>query len=70
MSDSRTPEQEAPTPATRFVCGGTPTPEAQRELDDFAEWLRVEKYPRPEFRAWRRARFAAATPIPETPHVG
>lgn len=40
-------------PVSVTVCGGTPTPEAQAELDDFARWLGLPK-PRPEFRAWRR----------------
>lgn len=38
-----------------FVCGGKPTPEAQRELDDYRVWLMLPK-PRQEFHAWRKVR--------------
>jgi hypothetical protein len=29
------------TEAQQFVCGGTPTPQAQRELDDFRKYLEL-----------------------------
>ena len=62
MTSSSIDRMEAPEGIT--ICGGgTLTPEAKAELEDFARWLRLPK-PRPEFRAWRKA---SAHPHSDTP---
>ncbi len=51
-----------------FICGGTPMPAAQRELDDYRVWLGLPK-PRPEFHAWRTIhalKVALAASVPTT----